>query len=114
MMLRMDIRHVAAADMLARVADPAAPRAPLAFTRGSLRVKLYAPRGSDPQEPHEQDEVYVVLAGSGRFAGGPEAVDFRAGDVLFAAAYVAHRFEDFTGDLALWVLFYGPAGGEAA
>jgi hypothetical protein len=24
-----------------------------------------------------------------------------------------HRFEDFTDDLAVWVIFYGPEGGEA-
>jgi hypothetical protein len=25
---------------------------------------------------------------------------------------VPHRFEDFSGDLTVWVLFYGPEGGE--
>jgi len=24
-----------------------------------------------------------------------------------------HRFEEFTDDLAAWVVFYGPEGGEA-
>jgi hypothetical protein len=33
--------------------------------------------------------------------------------VLFAAAGVAHRFENFTDDFAVWVFFYGPEGGEA-
>jgi hypothetical protein len=33
-------------------------------------------------------------------------------DILFAAAGVPHRFEDFSGDLTVWVLFYGPEGGE--
>jgi hypothetical protein len=27
---------------------------------------------------------------------------------------VEHRFEDFTDDLAVWVVFYGPEGGEAS
>jgi hypothetical protein len=31
---------------------------------------------------------------------------------LFAAAGVEHRFENFSDDLALWVIFYGPEGGE--
>jgi hypothetical protein len=26
---------------------------------------------------------------------------------------VPHRFENFSDDLALWVFFYGPEGGEA-
>ena len=32
---------------------------------GSMHVGLYAPRGSDPQQPHTQDEVYVVMRGQG-------------------------------------------------
>jgi hypothetical protein len=27
-------------------------------------------------------------------------------------AGVEHRFEEFTEDLAVWVIFYGPEGGE--
>jgi hypothetical protein len=34
--------------------------------------------------------------------------------LLFAAAGVAHRFENFTDDVVVWVLFYGLEGGEAA
>ena len=29
------------------------------------------------------------------------------------AAGITHRFEDFSDDLVVWVLFYGPEGGEA-
>jgi mannose-6-phosphate isomerase-like protein (cupin superfamily) len=39
-------------------------------------------------------------------------VAFGPGDVLFVPAHQEHRFEQFTEDLALWVLFYGPQGGE--
>ncbi len=34
--------------------------------------------------------------------------------VLFVAAGVEHRFEDFGDDLLVWRVFYGPAGGEAS
>ena len=37
---------------------------------------------------------------------------FESGDLLFVAAGTEHRFEDFTEDLAVWVVFYGPRGGE--
>jgi hypothetical protein len=30
------------------------------------------------------------------------------------AAGTEHRFEDFTEDLAVWVVFYGPDGGEVS
>lgn len=84
----------------------------LAFEHGSLTVKVYAPRGHDPQTPHSRDEAYVVISGSGTFVHGERRDTFKPGDFLFAAAGVVHRFEDFTGDFAVWVLFYGPEGGE--
>jgi hypothetical protein len=37
---------------------------------------------------------------------------FESGDVLFVAAGSEHHYEDFTEDLALWRVFYGPRGGE--
>jgi hypothetical protein len=27
-------------------------------------------------------------------------------------AFESHQFEEFTDDLAVWVMFYGPDGGE--
>ncbi len=83
------------------------------ITRGTLRVGLYAPRGEDPQQPHDQDEVYVVISGQGTFRNGPASHRFQPGDVLFVPAGVRHVFEDFGDDLYVWVVFYGPAGGEA-
>ena len=80
----------------------------------SLLVEIYAPRGSDPQQPHTRDELYVVFEGSGRFVNGDERQAFGPGDVLFVPAGVEHRFEEFTADLVVWVVFYGPEGGERA
>jgi mannose-6-phosphate isomerase-like protein (cupin superfamily) len=82
------------------------------FTHGTLAVELYAPRGDDPQTPHTRDEVYVVARGSGYFRNGDERHRFGPGDVLFVPAAVVHRFEEFSDDLAVWVFFYGPEGGE--
>ena len=81
---------------------------------GTLEVGAYRPVGIDEQEPHRQDEVYVVLAGSGYFVNGDTRRPFEAGELLFVPAGVTHRFEDFSDDLLLWVVFYGPDGGEGA
>jgi mannose-6-phosphate isomerase-like protein (cupin superfamily) len=80
----------------------------LAFDTGEVELRLYAPVGADNQVPHERDELYVVVHGNGTFVRESERVDFTPGDVLFAAAGEHHRFVDFSGDLTLWVLFYGP------
>jgi mannose-6-phosphate isomerase-like protein (cupin superfamily) len=78
-----------------------------------LLVKLYAPRGHDPQAPHTRDEVYVVAQGHGYFWDGESRHPFQPGTFLFAAAGRSHRFEDFSDDFAVWVIYYGPEGGEA-
>ena len=81
---------------------------------GSLEVEIYAPRGVDLQTPHTRDEVYVVMRGHGEFVNGPIRHPFGPGDVLFVPAGVEHRFENFTDDFAVWVIFYGSEGGETS
>jgi mannose-6-phosphate isomerase-like protein (cupin superfamily) len=81
---------------------------------GSMELEVYAPRGTDPQTPHARDELYVVVSGTGEFVNGSERHPFGPGDVLFVPAGVEHRFEGFTDDLVVWVVFYGPEGGESA
>lgn len=84
------------------------------FAHGSMSLEIYAPRGRDEQRPHEQDEVYVVMRGCGSFANGARRHPFGPGDALFAPAGAEHRFENFSDDIALWVAFWGPKGGEPA
>lgn len=82
------------------------------FEHGSLELEIYAPRGRDPQEPHDRDEIYVVVSGTGTFLNGRRRHRFKPGDLLFVPAGTVHRFEDFSDDFATWVIFYGPSGGE--
>ena len=97
---------------LARLPTPAGKPFVLAHVHGSLTVELFAPRGVDTQTPHRQDEVYFVVRGEGYFVNGPDRHRFGPGHLLFVSSGVEHRFEDFTDDLAVWVVFYGPDGGE--
>jgi mannose-6-phosphate isomerase-like protein (cupin superfamily) len=98
---------------LERLEAQSAARSIELFRHGTLQVKLYAPRGHDPQTPHTRDEIYVIARGSGRFWNGASAAAFQTGDLLFAAAGQPHRFEDFTDDFLVWVMFYGAEGGES-
>lgn len=104
---------VTLAAALDRLPGPQGERSVSLFEHGSLVVKLYAPRGNDPQTPHSRDEIYVVAQGSGEFICGQTRENFAPNDVLFVAATVEHRFENFSEDFAVWVFFYGPEGGEA-
>jgi mannose-6-phosphate isomerase-like protein (cupin superfamily) len=105
-------RSVLLSEALRRLPGPQGERSVALFEHGSLVVKLYAPRGSDPQTSHSRDEVYVVAQGSGEFVCSGARQSFGPNEVLFAAAGVEHRFENFTDDFAVWVFFYGPEGGE--
>lgn len=100
------------AEMLAKIPGPNGERYAVGMERGSLRLLVYAPRGNDPQTPHQQDEVYIVVKGTGTFFDGTQRVPFEPNDVLFVPAGAEHRFENFSDDFVAWVVFYGPEGGE--
>ena len=97
---------------LAKLPTPDGKRFAAIFEHGTLVVEIYAPRGTDPQQPHSRDEIYFVASGSGEYVCGESRKAFGPTDLLFAAAGATHRFENFTDDLVVWVLFYGPEGGE--
>ena len=107
-------RHLTITDALTKLPNPQGKRFATIFQHGTLLVEIYAPRGSDPQEPHTRDEAYFVASGTGDYVCGESRMPFGPTDLLFAAAGVSHRFENFTDDLVVWVIFYGPEGGENA
>ncbi len=96
-------------------ATPIAPGSLSALTmrHGTMTLRHYKPNRRDPQTPHNQDEVYFVVAGTGHFTVDGETVVFGPGDALFTPAGADHRFIDFSDDFETWVIFYGPKGGEA-
>lgn len=77
----------------------------------SLGLYVLPAGGTDEQEPHTEDEAYVVLAGRSRFTAGDETRDVGPGDTIFVAAGVAHRFHEIAEELHLIVAF-GPAEGS--
>ena len=64
---------------------------------------LVAPE-PDRQQPHEDDEVYVVLEGSGTLEVEGERVDLREGHAVFVPAGAAHRFVGYE-QLSVLVIF---------
>jgi len=63
---------------------------------------------TDTQEPHTEDEVYVVLRGVGQLWSAAETVPVTAGTVAFVPAGEQHRFVDITEDLVVLVIFGPP------
>lgn len=104
--------HLIPAQALQRLAQDSDQDFAVLFAHGTLVLEIYRPRGTDAQTPHARDEVYVVIAGCGHFINDGVRHAFSAGDSIFVAAGVEHRFETFSDDFATWVIFYGPQGGE--
>jgi len=105
--------HVNFADALSQGPPPAGNLAVPILSRGSLAVELYSPAGHDPQKPHSRDEIYFVARGTGLFFDGERRQPVETGSFLFVPAGQVHRFENFSSDFVVWVVFYGPEGGEA-
>jgi quercetin dioxygenase-like cupin family protein len=61
--------------------------------------------GIDDQQPHREDEIYVVTAGRARLETPDGAESVAPGDVLFVPAGEQHRFVDVTEALAVLVCF---------
>ena len=61
--------------------------------------------GTDPQVPHNEDEIYYVISGRASIdiAGAVQPVE--PGAIIFVAKEVEHRFKDIEEDLEVLVLF---------
>lgn len=72
---------------------------------GRAHAGIYAPHHTDDQGPHDQDEFYVVLRGSGFFETNGSKEPFGPGDLVFVEKGVDHKFTQFTPDFAVWAIF---------
>ena len=64
---------------------------------------LVAPE-PDHQQPHDDDEVYVVLDGEGRLEIEGEPIELRVGHAVFVPAGAEHRFVGYE-NLSVLVIF---------
>lgn len=80
--------------------------------RPGLSAGVYTVRAGhdDPQGPHTEDEIYVVVAGVGAIVIAGERHDLRAGSMVSVPRLVEHRFVDVSSDLVLAVIFGPPEG----
>jgi mannose-6-phosphate isomerase-like protein (cupin superfamily) len=77
---------------------------------GSMSAGLYVLEAgaTDPQSPHDQDEIYHVVSGRGRIQVAGEDRDVGPGSVIFVPAQVEHRFHSIDERLEILV-FFAPA-----
>ena len=95
---------------------PAGAPSVAVLQHGSMSLRVFRPsanpEGRDMQQPHAQDELYLVHGGSAEMVIGAARFSAAVGDAFFVGAGQPHRFENFSHDFVTWVVFYGPQAGE--
>ena len=76
------------------------------FTKGNVRLVFFAPRGTDYQTFHDEDEFYFIARGTGELIVENERFACQTGEAFFVPAKAAHRFENFSDDFATWAIFF--------
>ena len=93
-------------NLLAQLPQSDDPGYVIAFEDQKMEAGIYKPDQVDPQTPHDQDELYVVLKGQGTFCLEQNEHAVSEGDLLFVPARAEHRFKDFSDDFVVWAFFY--------
>ena len=77
------------------------------LTVSSLNCGLYhlAAGSTDMQAPHDEDEVYFVLAGRARMRLGETERAVGPGSLLYVGATIEHSFFEIEEDMTLLVMF---------
>jgi mannose-6-phosphate isomerase-like protein (cupin superfamily) len=79
----------------------------------TLGVYVLEAGAVDPQGPHTEDEVYVILAGRSRFTLGGRTFEVGPGDTIHVPAGMPHRYHDIAETLHI-VYMFAPAEGSRA
>ena len=79
----------------------------------SMSAGLYvlAAGSDDPQQPHQEDEIYHVVRGRATIRVADEDQAVGPGSVIYVAATVPHRFHTIEEDLEILVIFAPAQGG---
>jgi mannose-6-phosphate isomerase-like protein (cupin superfamily) len=105
-MTHQEFEHGALREQRARAGRPY-----LEFLRSeTFELGLYelAAGSVDDQRPHDEDEIYVVMSGRGRFVVDGDDVPVGPGTILFVAKHAVHRFHSIEEDLSIVVAFSPP------
>jgi mannose-6-phosphate isomerase-like protein (cupin superfamily) len=78
----------------------------LVHQSAGLEIGVYVLVAPEPdrQQPHEDDEVYVVLEGRGTLEVEGTKTELREGNAIFVAAGADHRFSGYE-QLSVLVIF---------
>lgn len=74
----------------------------------SMGLYILPAGGNDPQQPHEEDEVYYVVRGKAAIQVDGRERSVQAGSLVYVPARVPHHFHTIEEELHVLV-FFAPA-----
>lgn len=77
----------------------------------SMGIYTLAAGGKDPQQPHNEDEVYYIVSGRGQIHVAGEDRPVQPGSTVFVAAHDEHYFHSIEEELNILVFFAPPETG---
>jgi len=75
------------------------------LSEDSLSVELARYPNPEPKTPHETDELYFIISGSGMVHVGDERYAIDEGDVVYVEQGVEHDFFDIDDEITALVVF---------
>ena len=80
----------------------------LASQKLSVGLSVWPAGSVDRQQPHEEDEVYYIIAGRGSIQVAGEDRPVKSGSLVFVEAHIEHHFHDIEEDLRVLVFWAPP------
>jgi hypothetical protein len=106
--------HIALSEAVSKGPPPTGNLAVPIFSRSSIEVEHYSPKDYRSSNAAYPDELYLIARGHRMLFDGVQTHEIKPGSFNFVAAGQVHRFESFSSDLAVWVVFYGSEAGDTA
>lgn len=76
------------------------------FKKENVTLVFFAPRKTDYQTFHDEDEFYFIARGEDELVIENERVECETGDAFFVPAKKEHNFENFSEGFATWAIFF--------
>ncbi len=80
------------------------------LTAGPITIEVgkYPAGSAAPKNPHNEEELYYILSGTGQIRVGDDTHDVEAGDLIHVEPNMEHDFFNITEDITVLIML-GPA-----
>jgi mannose-1-phosphate guanylyltransferase len=77
------------------------------LSEDSMRAEIARYPNPAPKTPHDEDELYFIISGTGTVTVGDEMYSVEEGDVVYVEQGTEHDFSDIEEEITALVIFAG-------